>query len=245
MNIRMEQQFRVSNKANARTDTRIRVFFFCVVMLLLSVLPVPLIVPKAFGNKFGTALAGVAVAALVAGIVGAFVITNRMAVQRMKQACVWKLTDNELIRNREGWPDVRIGLSEKASLYSRPGWLVVHSTESGQEIAIPEDVERFPALRRELTKHYPVVAGSPKQGSFWIPLTTAVAIGCCIVVLSKTETVVKVAAVSALLLLQGWQSIRTGLAVRRSSKRVLVWSFLGMSWVFTLAVFGYLVWRRG
>ncbi len=75
----MEQQFRVKDEANARTDTSIRVFFFSIVMLLMLVLPASVIVQKAFGNKFGTALASVAVAALVAGIVGAFVLTDGAA----------------------------------------------------------------------------------------------------------------------------------------------------------------------
>jgi hypothetical protein len=68
------------------------------------------------------------------------------------------LSDKEIIRKRDGWPDDRIAFAEIDSVYDRPGWLVVESAEPRRKIPIPCEVSGFEELRAELAKHHPFSA---------------------------------------------------------------------------------------
>ena len=69
-----------------------------------------------------------------------------------KLKTVYALTDQDLLRRRDGWPDVRIGLSEVNFIRSETPLFVVESAEPRRVTALPKEIEGFASLR-EPEKH--------------------------------------------------------------------------------------------
>ncbi|MGZ4733862.1 MAG: hypothetical protein ACXVZH_17140, partial [Terriglobales bacterium] len=98
-----------------------------------------------------------AVAIVVCAVGGAYYVGVRLGLEREKLKATFLLTDRELVRRIEGWPDIRIALSEINALCEHRNSLVVESGDPSRRIAVPKDVERFESLRTELLKHGPLL----------------------------------------------------------------------------------------
>ena len=142
------------------------------------------------------------------------------------------LTDHDLVRQRTGWPDVRIGLSEVKRLSEGPRWLLIESAEPRRRIAIPNDLEKFTLLRSELIKLGPIVKRPRRSPILAIPPIASL-FSWALVFLANELWVVKTAACLALALL-AWESFSIGKLPVPRSKPYLLWIMLGTSWVAAL-----------
>jgi hypothetical protein len=223
-------EFKVSshNASSQSRDQRIRLVLWGAVLLLVGITLLGLFGTRSFGPAVNTALT-VAAIAIVIGVVGsAYFFAGKTGIERAKLSMVFLLTDRDLVRQRVGWPEVRIGLSEVKALFERPGWLVVESLEPRRRIAIPHDVEGFGTLRSELIKHGPIVEPPRRSPIIAVPLVASLFCW-ALVMLSKEPWVVRTAGCIALVLL-AWDSFRIDRLLRRSPKRYLLWAALACSW---------------
>jgi hypothetical protein len=196
-------EFKVSpdRASSQRHDLRIRLFLWGAVLLLVGITIIGIVGVRSIGQAAETALVVTAGAIVVCVVGAAYVLGGQEGIERAKQNTVFLLTNDDLIRQRTGSPDVRIGLSEVKSLSERPGWLLVESAEPRKRIAIPNNVERFQFLRSELIKHGPLVQ-SPRRSPFLALLlglpTVASLLSWALVFWSKEPRLVKTAACIAL-----------------------------------------------
>jgi len=96
--------------------------------------------------------------ALLGAILGFYIEAFRLGMQRAKRRMLFFLSDKEIIRKRDGWPDDKIAFSEIDGVYDGRGWLVVESAEPRRKIRIPHEVSGFEELRAELARHHPFSA---------------------------------------------------------------------------------------
>jgi hypothetical protein len=184
---------------------------------------------RSAGPQLVRALGWLAVVIVVAAIVGAYFLAARLGLERFEHDLVFVLTDKELVRRGQQWPDLHIGLAEIKALYQRPGWLVVESNEPRRTMAIPERVEGFESLHTELAKHSPIMATPRRSPLRFIALVdTLLCWG--FVLLSKDKGVVMGAGVAGLALL-AWESFRLLGQLRHSPKRLALFLLIGLSWV--------------
>ncbi len=227
-------EFRVppDNASIRKHDQQIRLFFWGAVLLLVAITIIGIVGVRSIGRSAETALLVVAGAVVVSVVGGAYVLGAQENIERAKRSTVFLLTNDDLVRQRTGWPEVRIGLSEVKSLSERPGWLLVESAEPRRRIAVPTAVEKFDLLRSELIKRGPIVT-SPRRSPF-VALPTVASVLCwALVFWSKDPWLVKMAAcvVTALL---AWGSFRIGRLRIASPKRYFLWGILGFTWVAAL-----------
>ncbi len=179
-----------------------------------------------------------AVAILIGAVGGAYYAAARMGLERAKLKTTLVLTDQELVRRREGWPDVRIALSEINALYAHPNSLVVESVDRSRRIAVWKDVERFESLRAELLKHGPLLKPPAPSLLGWIP--TVVSFLCWPLVLWSNDALVVKSTGIVLLVLLGWSCFSFGKKLRDIPKRVVLQLWLAASW----AAAAWLVYSR-
>ena len=155
-------EFRIvpNDASNRSRDLRIRLVSWGMVLVLSAITVFAVYGARSASRELTTALTWLAVLVLVGAIVGARSLAFRLGMERVEREMVFVLTDNELVRKRSGWPDVRIGLSKMSSLYERHGWLVVERASPHTRIAIPATVDGFVLLREELAKYRPVTGPS-------------------------------------------------------------------------------------
>lgn len=231
-------EFKISpDKASIqRHDQHIRLFLWSLVLLLVGITIIGIVGVRSIGRVAETALVVTAGTIVVCVVGAAYVLAAQEGIERGKRNTVFLLINDHLVRQRSGWPDVRIGLSELKSLYERPGWLLVESAEPRRRIAIPNNVERFEFLRSELIKHGPIVK-SPRRSpllALLLGLPTVASLFCwALIFWSKEPWVVKTAACVAVTLL-AWGSFSTSRLRIGSPKRYLLWGMLGTSWVAAL-----------
>jgi hypothetical protein len=170
-------------------------------------------------------------AVIVVGIVGgAYFLSWRIGVDRTIRNAVFLLAEKELIVQRIGWPDVRIGMSEIKALYEQPGRLVVESVAPSRFITLPSDIEGYGSLRAELVK-YGQISKAPRRSAQAFAYIVACLLcwfSWSLVLLSRNVDVVRVAG-SFGLFSSAWFSFRIARLVRRNPKRHLVWAVLAAS----------------
>ncbi len=174
-------------------------------------------------------LGWLAVVIVVAAIAGAHFLAAHLGLEKFERDLVFVLTDKDVVRRRQGWPDVQIGLAEIRALYQQPGRLVVESNEPRRTMAIPERVEGFESLCTELAKHSSITAAPQRS-----PLRLASLIGsllCWGLVLWSRDTGVLMGAGAMALILLTWESFRLLRQLRHSPKRVALSLLIGLGWV--------------
>lgn len=228
------REFRVlPDAATGRSrDRRIRLVLWGSVLALVGLTVLGIAGARSFNQHVQTALTVAAAAIVTGAVVSAYFFGGQVGLEKAKLSTVFLLTNTDLIRQRIGWPEVRIGLSELKALFERLGWLVVESSEPRRRIAIPHDVERFDTLRSELIKHGPIVESPRRSPSIAVPLVASLFCW-ALVILSKQPSVVKTAGCFAVVLLV-WDSFRIDRLLRRSPKRYLLWAALACSWATAL-----------
>lgn len=91
-------------------------------------------------------------------VVGAYVVGFREALRYAERQMVFVLNDNEIVRKRKGYPDVKIAFSEIATLREELRWLIIKTAEPQRKIGIPNTVTGYDAICAELAKHHPLSA---------------------------------------------------------------------------------------
>lgn len=98
--------------------------------------------------------------AIFAVCAGVFYVAARLGIERGELNTVYLLTERELVRRRNGWPDDRIAFAEIDAVSSTRRCLVIRSTDQFKKIAIPRKVNGFAYLLSELEEHRLKVAQS-------------------------------------------------------------------------------------
>lgn len=114
-------------------------------------------------------------------IIFVFVILFRNVWEKGISGWSFILTDANLIKKREGWPDVTIPLTDITGLYVRKKYLEVESSVLNRRIIIPKEIERFASLQKALSQYKEPVA--LPSGSMLSYASTLVYGICCVLVL--------------------------------------------------------------
>ena len=149
------REFKIETDAlSKRRETRVRLLSWGTVLSLVGVI-VLLFVLRFLGLlRADSALRWLVGLAMLGAVLGFYIEAVRLGMQREKRRMLFVLSDKEIIRKRDGWPDDKIAFSEIDGVYDRHGWLVVESAEPRRKIPIPHEVSGFEELRAELAKHH-------------------------------------------------------------------------------------------
>lgn len=114
-------------------------------------------------------------------IILVFVIVFRDAWAKGISGWSFILTDTNLIKKREGWPDISIPLTDITGLYVREKYLEVESSVLNRHIIIPKEIERFATLQKALSQYKEPVA---RPAGSMLPYASILVYGiCCALVL--------------------------------------------------------------
>ena len=170
-------------------------------------------------------------------VVGACVVGAREALRLAERQMVFVLNDDEIVRKRKGYPDVKIAFSEIATLREELRWLIIKTAEPQRKIAIPNTVSGYDAICAELAKHHPL---SARVDRVEIPLKTTALLAAAIIswtaaMWSRDVGVVILSGTAGLITLAiASHSVWTVLHSR--VKRPLLWASLGGAWLMAILV---------
>ena len=153
------REFRIGTNASSdRREIKVRLLSWGAILSLIAI-TVLLFVLRFLGLlRANSDLRWLAALAMLGSVLGSYIEAARLGMRRAKRRMLFVLSDKEVIRKRDGWPDDRIAFAEIDSVYDRPDWLVVESAEPRRKIPIPREVSGLQALRAELAKHHPFSA---------------------------------------------------------------------------------------
>ena len=229
------QEFRVLPQAASSRERTIRIVLWGSVPALVGATFFGVYSVLFSSHWINTVFTYLAIAIVVCAVGGAYYAAALLGLERAKQKTILILTDSELIRRRDGWPDVRIGLSEMKALYERPTGMVVESAATRRAIAIPKEVVGFASLRDELSKHAPILKAPLRSPLVFFPTLSSLI--CWALVLMSTDVeVVKTAGAFGLATL-GWGTFRLSrLTLPHGRARLAVWATISLSWVTSIWV---------
>jgi|WetSurMetagenome_2_1015567.scaffolds.fasta_scaffold52074_3 hypothetical protein len=145
------------NSANRKRQTMNRVLIWGVVgsLVVVAILLTTTERPDFLGANSNSG--GFFIAFTVLGaIMGASILACREALRYALRQMVFVLNDNEIVRKRRGYNDLRIAFSKVDYLREEMGWLIVKSADQQTRIAVPMNMIGYDAIRTELTKHHPL-----------------------------------------------------------------------------------------
>ncbi len=148
-------EFRVlpDDLAGRARDRKVRLLLWGAVAALSGTAVLGIVAVRSMSHEMESALVWTAAAITAGVVIGAYYLAYRHGLNKFRSSLVFLLTDTDLVRQRLGWPEVRIGLREVERLRERRGWLVVESRDAEKKIAIPNNVQGYAVLNRELAKH--------------------------------------------------------------------------------------------
>jgi len=223
------KEFRVtSNGMSERNRTwRIRVALWSAI-LALSGITVFTISGAHLGATFTTVLLSFAGLLVIFVVLGAYFLAFSHARELAVRKPVFLLTDTQLIRKKNGYPDIEINLQLMKALYKKRRWLVVESVAPSRIIAIPEEVAGFESLQAELAKYAPIVH-SKRVFLGSLMLTFLYFICWAIILWSEDKVVVTIVAAIGVAVLAS-QSFLIYRQRRNKPRRFLVWGWIGLGW---------------
>jgi hypothetical protein len=215
-----------------RREGRFRMLSWGAVLLLLAA-SVALFALRVSGNLGAESKLGLLFVFTILGtVIGASVLACREALRLAERQMVFVLNGDEIIRKRQGYPDVRITFSEVEILKEELGRLVIKTREPQKTIAIPSNVRGYEVIRAEIAKHHPL--SSPAK----IPLRsfgllTGSILSWVAVMWFRDMSIVIVAAAIGLLTL-AFGSHRLWTLARRYTPRWLLWGSIGSAWLIAI-----------
>lgn len=215
-------------KSIRKRELRTRLGFWGAAFTLSGVALFAVYAAHSASPQLTTAFAWLAGLIVAASIVGANWVSYRHGMEKVKRALSFELTDKDLIRQKAGWPNIRIGLSEIRTLYERRGWLVVESVEPTRRIAIPAEVEGFALLRSELAQHNSIVITRRRSDLIFTPLV--IALFFWVAALESKNSMIRGLAAAAALMILAWRSLYLVRLMKGKPTRFLVWLMIGLSW---------------
>ena len=170
--------------------------------------------------------------------VGLDLFILRRTFDRVKYDLRFVLNQDELIRERPGFPDVRISLQKIRSLHEQSGCLVVTGGDPLKRIAVPQDVENFELLKAELLNCAPL-SSPPRHSSLgWVTSSLFIISG-MLLIWPGNVTIIRTAATVFVGLL-GWESFKLHRLLQRGPKRWVFWLLMACVWLST----GFLIYIR-
>lgn len=218
-----------------RCEARFRIVSWGTIILLLAV-TVLLFTLRASGRlNANSDLRFVFAFTLLGTIIGAYILASREALHFAEREMIFVLNDNEIVRRRKGYPDVKIAFSEIATLREEVRWLIIKTSEPQRKIAIPNTISGYDAICAELAKHHPL---SARVDRVELPLKTTALLAAAIlswtammwfrdvgvVILSGTGGLITLAI--------GSHSVWTMLHSR--IRNPLLWASLGCAWLMAI-----------
>jgi hypothetical protein len=190
--------------ANRSYEKWFRVAACGVILAMLGVLLFSIYQPESVGDSVNHAVGIFAISSLVAAMVGAEVLGAKLGSWKSLQKLRFEVSEGKIIRTDEASSAVEIQLDQIDYLRDYHGWLVVSGGNPRQNIAIPEEVNGFDELKRELALHCPVPVYKAKFSPLsFLPLIAILA--CWVAIFtSHIRTVVVAAGFAALAFQMVW-----------------------------------------
>lgn len=218
-----------------RREARFRIVSWATILLLLAVTVLLFTLGASGRLNANSDLRFVFAFTLLGTIMCAYVLASRESLHFAERQMVFVLNDNEIVRKRKGYPDVKIAFSEIATLREELRWLIIKTAVPYRKIAIPNTVSGYDTICAELAKHQPLSARVERVES---PLKTtallAAAILCWAAVMwfSDVRVVILSATGGLITLAIGSHSVWAMLHSR--VRRPLLWASLGCAWLMAI-----------
>jgi hypothetical protein len=205
------------------------------IALLLMAITVFIFVLRFLGLTAGPNAGWLAVLAFLGALFGGCILACREAMNYAERQMVFVLGDNEIIRKRHGYPDVKIAFSEIETLTEELRWLIVTSIGPRRKIAVPSNVRGYEAIRAELAKHHALSPPSrfPLKGT--VLMTVSLLSWAAVIWLRDLKAVIPAGGIGLTLLVFG--SYRLWVLLRRRRKTLLALVCLGFVWIAVAVVF--------
>lgn len=211
---------------------RSRMLSWVIILLLLAVTASVFVLRASGDLSANSNLRFVAAFSLLGAVVGICVVAFRTALQRAEQQMVFVLNDNEIVRKRKGFPDVKIAFSEIKNLSEVRRFLVIRTAQPEKKIAIRNDVSGYDTIRAELAKHRPVSAPVPTSVApllRTLGLLAVAILSCTAVVWFRGVVVIVPAIVGLTTLAIGTWRMRT--LLNRRVWHPLGWAAISSAWL--------------
>ena len=223
-------EFKIEGEA-LRRQARFRVLSWGTILLLLGTTVLLFLLGISGVLSAYQSLRLLFVFTLLGTVIGSCVLACLEALHYAKRQMVFVLESNEVIRQRRGYPELRISFSEIDTLSEELGWLIIKSAAPERRIVIPDSVNGYGVIRAELAKHHPLSAhvSFPLKGA--VVLLVSVLSWGAVFWFSDVRTVSAAGIVAVVTLANG--SYRLWVLLHRSSRRLL-WMSLGAAWLAAL-----------
>lgn len=225
------REFKIEGDA-LRRESRIRLLSWGIVLLLLAitVLLFALGVNGVLGAS--SSLGFLFVFTLLGTVAGACILACREALNYAERQMIFILSDNGIIRKRQGYPDVKIAFSEINTLSEELSWLIINSTEPRRRIAVPTNVKGYDVICAELAKHHALSARAELPLKSTALLVVSVLSWAAVLWFRDARFVISAGAVALITL--AFASRRLWTLLHRRSKLPLLWTSLGFAWLVAL-----------
>jgi Na+/melibiose symporter-like transporter len=226
-------EFRIeANALSNRREVRVRLLSWGTVLSLIAVTVLIFILGVLGFLKADSDLhwlTWLAVPCMLGAVIGATILAFREVLRRAEREMVFVLDDEGIVRRRDGWPEVKIAFSEVDTLREELRYLIVYSTDPYRKIAVPREVNGFDVICAEVAKHHPlsVRMGFPLKSIAL--LAVSILSWAAVMCFSNLRIVIPAGAIALMTLASGSHHLWT--LLHRSSKRPLLWTFLGFSWL--------------
>ena len=227
-------EFKIEGDA-LRHEARFRALLWGSVLLLLGVTVLLFTLGVSGDLSASPDLGSLFVLTGLGTVVGACVVGFREALHFAEREMIFVLNDNEIVRKRKGYPDVKIAFSEIATLREELRWLIVKTIEPQRKIAIPNTVTSYDAICAELAKHHPL---SARVERVEFPLKTtallaaAVLSWAAVMWFRDVRVVILSGIVGLITLAMGSYSVWAML--HSQVRRPLLWASLGSAWLMAI-----------
>jgi small-conductance mechanosensitive channel len=186
--------------------------------------------PRSTVQHFSGALLFIFGLIAVGAIVLVFLLIFRDVWEKGISGWSFILTDANLIKKREGWPDITIPLDNITGLYVRKKYLEVESSILNRRIIIPKEIERFDTLQKALSKYKEPVS-RPSDGVLLYTSALVYAICCALVLWSRILPITLWAATLGVASLEV-QTYYLYASIRRNPKtRSSGLTFISLAWL--------------
>lgn len=222
------QEFRIEGHA-LRREHRFSVLSWGTILLLTTATILLFVLGVTGHLSANSNLRWLFVFTFFGAVIGACILGCLEALHYAKRQMVFVLDDNEIIRKRQGYPDVKIAFSEIETLSEELRWLIINSTEPRRKIAVPNNVRGYEVIRAELAKHHDLLplAKFPLKSAALPPV--AILCWAAVLWLRDPRVVVPAGAIGLTLLVFG--SYQLWILLRRGRKRSFALVCLGFAWI--------------
>ena len=224
-------EFKIEGEA-LRREARFRAFSWGTLLLLLGITVLLFVLGVSGYLSAYWDLRLLFVFSLLGTVIVACALACHEAMHFAARQMIFVLEDNQIVRKRHGFPEVRIPFSEMDTLSEGLGWLIIRSAEPKRKIAIPDSVSGYEVIRNELTAIHPLSTAAAFPLRDTVLLLVAFLGWAAVLGLRNKWGLLAGGSVAIVTLAFG--SCRLWTLLHRSSKRLLLWASLGFIWLVAL-----------